>query len=295
MGTVNCFVQMNPKNNARAAKGFTLIELLVVIAIIAILAAILLPILSEGKARAKQITCINNLRQVGIAVIIYVNEFKQYPGDYLPSENCYVWMTRLFDNMGNNRNAFSCPSAFPYAWWDTNSNHSLGGNGENGVYSAWTVTSGSSFSLGYNDWGLDQYHHPQLGLGGDIGGMWYQGAVTESMVKRPVEMIVLGDVRASPNGQAGFDANLDPTSDSVGSSPSQWPSNRHNYRTDFIFADSHYEAARRTDTCNPLDNMWRRRWNNDDLAHNGTEGDGLPSGTIWPYPAANAGQLDPSY
>jgi prepilin-type N-terminal cleavage/methylation domain-containing protein/prepilin-type processing-associated H-X9-DG protein len=70
----------NNMTDLRERRAFTLLELLVVIAIIAILAALLLPVLSAAKKKAAQSTCINNEKQLGLGMQIYVND----NGDIFP-------------------------------------------------------------------------------------------------------------------------------------------------------------------------------------------------------------------
>jgi prepilin-type N-terminal cleavage/methylation domain-containing protein/prepilin-type processing-associated H-X9-DG protein len=100
--------RQNPRNN-----GFTLIELLVVIAIIAILAAMLLPALSNAKQTGQRANCISNLHQMAIGLLMYADDHE----GKIPRGNNPIWWQILSPNLGaRSTNEFrkvriyTCPS-----------------------------------------------------------------------------------------------------------------------------------------------------------------------------------------
>ena len=63
-------------------RGFTLIELLVVIAIIAILAAILFPVFAKAREKARQTSCLSNLKQLGLSFLMYAQDYDELLPSY---------------------------------------------------------------------------------------------------------------------------------------------------------------------------------------------------------------------
>jgi prepilin-type N-terminal cleavage/methylation domain-containing protein len=104
--------QGQPLVSMEKRRGFTLIELLVVIAIIAILAAMLLPVLARAKESGRRISCLNNLKQLSLAALMYVNDSD---GRYPQRSGSDRWPDKFYDNYGKNLKLLVCPSEPPGA------------------------------------------------------------------------------------------------------------------------------------------------------------------------------------
>jgi prepilin-type N-terminal cleavage/methylation domain-containing protein/prepilin-type processing-associated H-X9-DG protein len=253
--------------------GFTLIELLVVLAVIGLIAALLLPALSRGKAAAKSAACKSNLRQLGIALEMYVSDYEKYPGNGALYSGPYLvamWGTGMnwlkpylgerqgpndrFYSFGTQLNVFHCPARPP--------DHLAGffnqpgvdlyplGYGYNELGTGWRSPSlhlGLGFVVQLPEFGWQNVAGPPPGR---------RSYVTPAYIAAPSRTMSMGD-----GGGAGW---LTPNFPGDGGSTLQGPHAQK--RANVLFCDSHVENAK-DQTWNEPTESARARWNNDNLPH----------------------------
>ena len=263
--------------------GFTLIELLVVIAIIAILASLLLPALISAKERAKSAACKSNLRQLGLALNMYMDQYNSYPGDvairdpggYLNGPPVVPGGALLYlavflsqdnivatDSNGRptvlhlvkQRTIFHCPARVRVKPTITLSQQS-------------GVTDGSlEYGYGYNAMGtLWRTADSPVPLG--LGPIPFPDGtplrVNSTTVKVPTAMIAIGDT-PNPDYIGGLLSHIHPRL--LRDSMIQGIGAIHAGGANVVFCDGHVEYAKQSKWTEESETV-RKRWNNDNQPH----------------------------
>lgn len=256
-----------------AQYGFTLLELLVVVAVVFVLTSLFLSSLSHAKSATRSVVCKNNLRQQGLALAMYANDFHAYPlsqdsritvdsmvsgqqivalGSWAKLLKPYV-LTRNKVSIGPR--AFLCPESEAMAIQV--------GKGQDSSAASVRIQLANGF-YGYNGYGTG-INHPWMNLG--LGRAWDDrggeeiAEVMESNVRFPADMIAISD-------SAGTTSLISPVVARANLNDLGFflPSRRHGIGCNVAFCDGHVEYLRYRELVG-VNPQWRRRWNNDFEPH----------------------------
>lgn len=287
-------LEFGGKRPALAPRGFTLVELLVVIAIIAILASLLLPALTRAKASAHSAKCKSNLHQIGLSLIMYVDDLGVFPqietvsaswSGWAPALNTYLQQPVERKMIRDFHNSIPWPKGVFLDPADKR-----------------TLWRGAGGSYGYNAMGVRIFdpiprplgnsdsHLEPLGLGGQ--GRYvpnvrpdlretFPEAVRESQVCVPSEMLSIGDAYSGVGGRGALEGQIVESFGELGREHNQaWlpeynrnelrqatGRKRHEGRLNVVFCDGHAEGLKAQDLFYGKKDRDLRIWNIDNEPH----------------------------
>jgi type II secretory pathway pseudopilin PulG len=222
----------------------------VVIAIIAILAAMLLPALAGAQQKAYRISCLNNLRQIGLFMQLYTDDNR----DFFPGDRSYPWFTPpsgndennwwgvyIYPNSGNNTNntVFRCPA--------------IKGSQENGGFE-WSFTR-DNVGYGFNDYFLGAYPQDASVDPVTLGGFKYTANqfFKRTAVLRPASILLVSDSQPDMNDQFSESRWWPKSCELPGGLLQGVYTKRHKGLGVVVFTDGHSEARKDSQINPPID------------------------------------------